>query len=658
MCDLCRACGVYLHESHDGAGVSEGGTLVAADFVTTSNRWTDSSGSSGGVTPVPGAPGGVVAWSLAGAGLADATGVFYAGSSASLATFLPFDYQAVLRTAFKAWSAQANISFIQVADGGGNIGIGTYPTIRVVGGFIDGQQGSNVLARAFFPNAPAYGGDIVFDSGNTSFFANPAWFLLTALHEIGHALGLNHETANLAIMNPVINTSLTGLQADDIAGIRAIYGAVTGTPPSTYYMPQGQSAFTLLDGLPSLTIVGNALDNRIVGASGNEVMRGGAGSDILDGGSGIDFADYSTTNGMVLANLLTPGDNLGDAAGDSYSSVEGLIGSGFNDVLRIENGGGSIWALAGDDYLFGGNGADDLHGQDGLDHLLGGPGADLLDGGAGPDFADYSTAAAGVLANLLTPWDNLGDGAGDSYDSVEGLIGSDFNDVLRIANDGGSIWALGGDDYLYGGDGADDLHGQDGNDHLLGGSGTDVLDGGAGIDFANYSTALGPVLASLVDSNGNMGEAAGDRHESIEGLIGSTFGDVLRISNGGGSIWALGGNDTLFGGAGNDDLNGQEGDDVLVGAAGVDVLAGGTGDDTFVFARGETHGDTMHDFTGNGGGAGDSLRFTGYGTPGEGATFVQVDATHWNINSSDGLIRDTLIVANAGSIHVSDYLFV
>src|SRR5206468_5721090 len=66
-------------------------------------------------------------------------------------------------------------------------------------------------------------------------------------------------------------------------------------------------------------------------------------------------------------------------------------------------------ALGGNDTLFGGAGADDLHGQDGNDHLIGGAGADILDGGAGVDFADYSTAAGPVLANLLTPGDNIGD---------------------------------------------------------------------------------------------------------------------------------------------------------------------------------------------------------------------------------------------------------
>jgi hypothetical protein len=43
-----------------------------------------------------------------------------------------------------------------------------------------------------------------------------------ALHELGHAIGLDHESAQPAIMAPSI-TDLSSLQADDIAGVKAIY---------------------------------------------------------------------------------------------------------------------------------------------------------------------------------------------------------------------------------------------------------------------------------------------------------------------------------------------------------------------------------------------------------------------------------------------------
>ena len=243
-----------------------------------------------------------------------------------------------------------------------------------------------------------------------------------------------------------------------------------------------------------------------------------------------------------------------------------------------------------------------------------------------------------MLANLLTPGDNIGEAAGDSYLSIEGLIGSSFNDVLRIGNGGGSIWANAG------------------NDHLFGGAGADDLNGGAGFDFADYSILAAGILASILNPSSNSGDAAGDAYSSIEGLIGSTAADNLQLGNTAGSIWALAGNDGLTGGSGNDDLHGQDGNDVLDGRAGVDILEGGPGIDTFVFTRGQADGDTVLDFAGFAVGGGEKLQFQDYGT--SGASFAMVDPTHWRITSSDGTVQEVLTFSNAASIHASDYLFV
>ncbi len=49
-------------------------------------------------------------------------------------------------------------------------------------------------------------------------------FKRIALHELGHGLGLGHEASKPAIMQPTISNLYT-LQADDLAGVTALYGS-------------------------------------------------------------------------------------------------------------------------------------------------------------------------------------------------------------------------------------------------------------------------------------------------------------------------------------------------------------------------------------------------------------------------------------------------
>jgi hypothetical protein len=297
MCYLCAL-------ARMSAASGDEGELAA--YTLGGRRWTDAGALSGGTTTSLGTNGGVVAWSLVGAGLQNATGDsgFFSGTSVALSSFLAFDYTATLRAAFDAWSSVANIEFIQVADGGGDLGLGTFPTIRVAAGYVDGS--GSVLASAWYPASAARSGDIAFDSGELTFWT-PTSFFLTAVHEIGHTIGLGHSTVNPAIMSAYINLGISGLQSDDVVGARAIYGD-QDFGPNVYYMPSSRADLTLIDGAPNLTIVGNGLANAITGSPAGEVISGAGGADTLRGGGGDD-----TLDGGTGADLL-----YGDAGADTF----------------------------------------------------------------------------------------------------------------------------------------------------------------------------------------------------------------------------------------------------------------------------------------------------------------------------------------------------
>ncbi|WP_324764828.1 M10 family metallopeptidase C-terminal domain-containing protein (plasmid) [Sinorhizobium meliloti] len=151
----------------------------------------------------------------------------------------------------------------------------------------------------------------------------------------------------------------------------------------------GTGSDTITGNAAANALWGNGGNDRLIGGDGNDNLFGGAGADRLDGGNGTDLANYSNATAGIVADLSSPGSNTGEAAGDTYVSIERLYGSAFNDSLRGDNGANLLNGLAGNDVL---------NGRDGNDTLIGGNGADRLIGGGGADTFVFQTTAQSAPA--------------------------------------------------------------------------------------------------------------------------------------------------------------------------------------------------------------------------------------------------------------------
>lgn len=363
------------------------------------------------------------------------------------------------------------------------------------------------------------------------------------------------------------------------------------------------------------TIVGADNPRRfdeLIGTPGPDVIVGLAGDDFIDGAGGDDL--ICGGDGFDLLRGAGGDDRLAGGAG-----LDDLFGGRGNDLLL--GGRGMLDGLfggAGDDRLFGGPGA--------FDQLMGGPDDDFVDGGSGLDVGLFFDSKKPIVADLRRGRAR-GHGS-DKLRSVEGIMGSDFADVLRGDAGSNSIRGLRGADIIQTFDGVDVLEGSGGNDELDGGDGVDFVDfqdapsgitadlsqgtatgwgadslssietvvgshlddsltgdekdnafapsfgddevdGGPGVDEVAFFDSAFPVTADLGE-----GTATGwgdDTLVNFEDLTGSFFRDRLVGDDGPNLIW---------GGNGNDIIEGEDGDDLLLGVDGYDRLNGGAGDDT------------------------------------------------------------------------------
>jgi Matrixin/RTX calcium-binding nonapeptide repeat (4 copies) len=564
-------------------------------FVASGDKW--------GPSATAGTAGGVISWSMAGAGLTDGSGTnFFTGLTLDPASIFAFDYRGAIRAAFESWSRVANISFVEIADGGGAIGVGANASIRLGTASIDGD--SSTLAQAYYPGfRGTYGqapldGDVIFDSGEIGFWTYNSFYLV-AMHEIGHTLGFDHEPTTLALMNPIYNAALlgtgplaNGLQQDDINVGVAVYGAAN-TATKAYFLATDQVTFTALSQSSSVAFIANTLNNVLTGTGIRDTIIGAAGADSITAGDGSDviYGDFANTSASGIAlgsGVVTKNAATGNISTATALNLSGAFSLGAN--ANIEQAIGvphvtvnATGSNAVDYYRFTRNNPlasitidiDASASVDTMVRIYDANGAVVAEN----DDALTTYGATGSFTLQDSYLNHLALSGSVFYIAVgsygvsgPGIIGSGSSYTLHVSISG-ELDVGGGNDTLSGGAG---------DDMLTGGAGADRLDGGTGWDTASYAGAATAVQVVMYNTSYNTAEAVGDTLIGIEALQGSASADVLVGDFAANAILGGAGGDWIDGTYGGDYLYGEAGNDNLVSRLQADVLDGGA---DFDFAR-------------------------------------------------------------------------
>ena len=295
------------------------------------------------------------------------------------------------RVALKEYSDIADIVFVEVEETAAEVG-----TIHF--GYstkTDGAGWGSTWGQAGVPDNSKAAGDVWINAAykNDPLLQGVHHGFGSFLHEIGHALGLQHPhegidrlPANLdsrqyTIMsyeNPVSGwfgsdylISFTPM-VYDIAAIQHIYGAASHNSGDTVYTYD-----------PTKPLV--------------EAIWDSGGIDTLDFSAFFKASSINLTPGSystIAFNSWSMTDNLGIAFG---TTIEKAIGGSGNDIIT---------GNSSDNTLYGGSGYDVISAGDGDDIIYGGTGNDTLTGGLGSDeFRFY----LGDGSNTITDFDLAND---------------------------------------------------------------------------------------------------------------------------------------------------------------------------------------------------------------------------------------------------------
>ncbi len=379
------------------------------------------------------------------------------------------EMKAAIEESFALWAQHAPLNFVEVADTGKKSRSNpSGADIRIGYRDIDGSGG--ILGEAELTYFGDLAAEIDFDSQDaweTDQTGDAFDFLSVAVHEIGHALGLNHEANNSSVMRPFATDIYSGLgtaflYSDDINGIQALYGKGVGSLSAIGSEPISEATPPAIDSTSNDAdfISGTRADDVLLGSGRSQTLKGLNGDDQINAGDG-------------------------------------------DDTLNGGNGHDRLFGEGGDDWLFGEANNDYLDGGDGNDKLVGGRGNDVLVGGEGDDYLTGRTGQD-ILVGVLMG----GDGLREKDVLVGGSKGDLFvlGDRTRVFYDDGLSNTAGFADYAF----ISDFKSKEGDriqlhgaaaDYVLGAAPKEMEDG-RGIYLLNTAVGKDELIGIVRGNNG------------------------------------------------------------------------------------------------------------------------------------------------------------
>ena len=242
----------------------------------------------------------------------------------------------------------------------------------------------------------------------------------------------------------------------------------------------------------SAIINGDSGNNNLVGTSGPDTIDGGEGNDTIWGMGGIDTIDGGEGNDVIYGDFASGIDGVVEkphagqtAGGDNIDGGEGT------DTIYGEDGIDEIYGGSDNDKIDGGADNDEIYGGSGADTLDGGAGDNTLTGNSGNDRYVFS-GTVGLGTNSIVElasggtdtldFSNLNFGAGVTADlrsTSSAYLAISHNSKQLTLNLSGASNQLEGivgtqyDDMLIGNSSANQLVGNGGHDVLTGLTGVD-----------------------------------------------------------------------------------------------------------------------------------------------------------------------------------------